>query len=363
MASSILSTLSSLMSDDLIDKASASVGEPASGVGTALRMAGPALLAGMMKKASSPGGVGDLLAGITAPSVDENVATKATKLLGNPAGLNQLASTGNSLLSGIFGERVDGVASALSQVAGLRQASALKLFALVAPMLGGVLKSFVGKRGMNPAGLSSVLAEERDSLLNSGLDPRVTSAMGIVNLRQTVDSFSTTPAHQTATSPSARIDAAEPGYSHARPVRRQGSLWPWAIGAAAVVLGLALLMNLMDRGSELDRPGSAQVSVYFERDQATIDNDDRRAIAAAAASARASGSELTVTPVVASGEADDQELATRRAAMIRDELISEGVANEQIVLRAAQAARSEEPATEAQRVEIALAPTPDNRRN
>jgi outer membrane protein OmpA-like peptidoglycan-associated protein len=363
MASSILSTLSSLMSNDLIDKASTAVGEPASGVGTALRMAGPALLAGMMKKGSSPGGLADLLAGITSPSIDENVAAKATKLLGNGAGFNQLTSKGTSLISSIFGDRADGVAGALSQVAGLKQSSALKLFALAAPMLGGVMKRFIGKGGMNPAGLASALANERESLLAADLDPRLTSAMGITNLRQTVDSFSSAAADQTATATSAGIGATDTTYSRARPTRRQSNWWPWAIGAAAVALGLAVITNLVNRGSEAGRAGAAQVSVYFDRDQATIDSDDRRAIAAAAASARASGSELTVTPVAASGEADDQQLAAQRAAAIRDELISEGIANDQIVLRTTQVARSEEPAAEAQRVEIALAGTPENRRN
>ena len=56
-----------------------------------------------------------------------------------------------------------------------------------------------------------------------------------------------------------------------------------------------------------------------------------------------------------------QQLATQRAATIREALINAGVANERIVLRSAQLAQSAEPAIDAQRVEIALAPSSENR--
>jgi outer membrane protein OmpA-like peptidoglycan-associated protein len=70
---------------------------------------------------------------------------------------------------------------------------------------------------------------------------------------------------------------------------------------------------------------------------------------------------LTLTPVAATSDANDQQLATQRAATIRDALINEGVANERIVLRTAQLAQSAEPVTDVQRVEIALAPSSENR--
>ena len=70
---------------------------------------------------------------------------------------------------------------------------------------------------------------------------------------------------------------------------------------------------------------------------------------------------MTVTPITATNDANDQQLAAERAATIRDALVSEGVANEKIVLRPAQSAKSGQPPAESQRVEIALAPASDNR--
>jgi outer membrane protein OmpA-like peptidoglycan-associated protein len=351
--------MSSLVSDSLITKASAAFGEPASGVGTALRMAGPALLAGIMKKGASPGGIAELFATITGPGIDENIAAKATNFLGNSTRLNQMVSTGDTLVSGIFGNKVDGIGSALSQVAGVKPASALKMLAFAAPILGGVMKSFVAKRGLNAAGLGSALAQEGDSIVGAGLDPRLTSAMGIDDLKQTVDSFSSAAGRQAEAAVGAASDFARPAYSHEQPLKRGTSWWPWAVGAAAAALGLVLLANVFNPRTE--RPEALAINVYFDRDQATIDNDDHRAIAAAAASVQASGGAVTVTPVAATNDANDQQLAAARAATIRDALVSEGVPNEKIVLRPAQPARSAEPAAETQRVEIALAPSPENR--
>lgn len=359
MSQTILSTMSSLANDSLITKASAAFGEPASGVGTALRMAGPALLAGIMKKGASPGGIADLFATITGPGIDENILTKAPNLLGNSTRLNQTMSAGESMLSGIFGNRVDGIGTALSQVAGVKPASALKLLAFAAPILAGVMKSFVAKRGLGAAGLASALAQERDSIVGAGLDPKLTAAMGIDDLKQTVDSFSSAAGRQTDRAASAATDFAQQTYSNARPVVRRTGWWPWAVGAAAAAVGLLLLANVFSPRTE--RPEALAINVYFDRDQATIDNDDHRAIAAAAASAQASGAAVTVTPVAATNDANEQQLATERAATIRDALVSEGVPNDKILLRPAQSARSTEPAAEAQRVEIALAPSAENR--
>ena len=359
MSQTILSAMSSLVNDSLINKASAAFGEPASGVGTALRMAGPTLLAGIMKRGASPGGISELFATITGPGIDENILTKATGVLGNSTRLNQMVSSGDSLVSGIFGNKVDGIGSALSQVAGVKPASALKMLAFAAPILGGVMKSFVAKRGLNAAGLGSMLAQERDSIVGAGLDPRLTSAMGIDDLRQTVDSFSSAAGRQADAAVGAATDSARPSYSHAQPVVRRTNWWPWAVGAVAAALALFLLANVFNPRAE--RTEALAVNVYFDRDQATIDSDDRRAITAAAASAKASGNAVTVTPVTATNDANDQQLATERAATIRDALVSEGVANEKIVLRPAQSAKSGQPPAESQRVEIALAPASDNR--
>ena len=358
MSQTILATMNSLVSDSLISKASAAFGEPASGVETALRMAGPALLAGIMKRSASPGGITALFATMTGPGIDENIFSKATSLLGNSTQLNQTMSTGESLVAGIFGNKLDGIGRALSQAAGVKPASAVKMLAFAAPLLGGVLKSLVAKRGLNAAGLASMLAQERDSLVGSGLDPRLTSAIGIDDLRQTADSFSTTAGRQAEGAVGAATDFARPTVSHAQPVVRRTSWWPWAVGAAAAAIGLLLLANVFSPRTE--RPEALAINVYFDRDQATIDSDDRRAITAAAASAKASGDALTVTPLTATNDANDQQLATERAATIRDALVSEGVANDKIVLRPAQPAKSGEPPTESQRVEIALAPASGN---
>ena len=357
MSQTILSEMSSLVSDSLITKASAAFGEPASGVGTVLRMAGPALLAGIMKK--GPGGIADLFATISGPAIDENILTKANNLLGNSTRLNQTMSTGESLVASIFGNKLDGIGSALSQVAGVKPGSALKMLAFAAPILGGVMKSFVAKRGLNAAGLASALAQERDSIVGAGLDPSITSAMGIDDLRQTVDSFSNAAGRQAGAAVDAATDFARQTYSRAQPFMRRTSWWPWAVGAAAAAIGLVLLANVFNPRSE--RPEALAINVYFDRDQATIDSDDRRAIAAAAASVQASGGALTVTPVAATNDANDQQLATERATTIRDALVSEGVEIDKVLLRPAQSARSGQPPAEAQRVEIALAPSSDNR--
>jgi hypothetical protein len=280
MHQDILSTFNSLLTDELIAKASVVFRESPRVVETTLRMGGAAMLADIMQK----GAISELFAGIMSTSLDEDIAAKAKNFLGNSTRMNQFSSTGGPLLSGVFGGHVDRIAGTLSQVVGVKAGSVHKILEFAASMLGGVIKSFVAKRRLNAQGLASALAQERDSMTSSVLDARLTAAMGINDGRQTVASFPSAPGRSAEAAVSAATDYERQRWT--QPVKRRLGWRRWAVVAAAAVLGLALSGP---SNPPVERQ-SAAINIHFNREQATIGSDHRQAIGTAAVTSQVDGS-------------------------------------------------------------------------
>lgn len=339
----ILELLNSTLGGPLIRQASAYFGETEKSTHSALRSIEPTLLAGLMQWASTPAGAAEVFKNVTDAGVDTGIAAKLPGIFSNRGSLESLLDSGELLADKVFGSRMGGVTSAISKVSGAMPDSALALISLTAPLLFGIIKKHVMQNELNASGLGVLLRKQRGRLANSQLPDRVISAMGFGSKAELLDSL---PAVGTTR---AAATVAPDKNVRARTERERAWL-PWAAAAGIAVLGSLLFVNRTAEHRDVETAsapaapdstehgstelGAAPTRVYFEAGEARIDQEDRQRIASAAASAKTHDRPVAVTGYTdrSGNEERNYELAKDRAHAVRDALVDEGVAAEQIVM-------------------------------
>lgn len=178
------------MSVNLLDIASAAtsgnfagalgqfLGESPSVTSSGLSAVLPALMGGLVNKGSTAEGANGLLTMLNNPQIDSGILGSLGGLFGN--GTSQasgLVSLGTTLLGSLFGDKVGGLTSVISSVAGLKGSSSTSMLGLAVPIILGLLKSHVGQNNLNPSGLMDLLKGQGAHLSNK-IDPRIAGAMG-----------------------------------------------------------------------------------------------------------------------------------------------------------------------------------------
>lgn len=318
------------------------LGESDSGIQSAVGSMLPALLGGMMSKAATPKGAGDLFKMVQGLNIDTgslgNIAGMLAGAAGGGGGASALQSMGTSLLTGLLGgDKTNNLASALASVAGIKPSSASSLLSLGAPLVMGVVKKMVGDSGLDASGLASALRGQKSALQGVNLDPRITGALGFNSMSSMLGAL-----------PNAAAATGAAAAAGASGLRR----WlPWIIGA----LLLWLLWNWFSgRNSEtapvpapaaVEAPVAAPVapavavtlpaSVYFETGSAAIGDEGKATLSGAAAIVAAEGGNVAITGHTdkTGDAAANEELAKQRALAVRDALMAAGVAESSIVMQ------------------------------
>ena len=338
----------------LARQASALLGESESSTRATLSAGSTSLLAGLLQESADPHRSRDVFNVVTSGGVDSAIERKLPSLLGDRGHLQGLLSTGETLLGSLFGARSSGIAQALSQVTGVKPTSATSLLALAAPVLLGFLKKQVSSGGLDAGGLTALLGSQRDHLLRTGLDDRLTSALGFSNLPNMMSSVNPTLKRQ--------ADAVRTSATSVVPERR--SWIPWAIAAGVVALLLGFLYSRAARHDAnvaqdtASRLTTAAMNVYFETGQSDLDASDRRTLKSVADAARASGKPITLTGYTdpTGDQQQNETLAKNRAAAVRLALLSDGVAESQIIMKPPAVVTASGTDAEARRVEVSTPP-------
>jgi K(+)-stimulated pyrophosphate-energized sodium pump len=139
---------------------------------------------------------------------------------------------------------------------------------------------------------------------------------------------------------------------------------PWAIAAGIAVLAIGFLYSRAarhDAGVAQDtasRLTTAAMNVYFERGQSDLDESDRQTLRSVADAAKASGKSITLTGYTdTTGDQQQNEaLAKDRAAAVRLALLSDGVAESQIIMKPPAVVTGSGTDTDARRVEVSTTP-------
>jgi outer membrane protein OmpA-like peptidoglycan-associated protein len=298
------------------------------------------VLGGIAQKAQSGDGLTQLMALLNRPELNTAVLDNVGGLFdfgGN--GIRSLIQFGTStLLPALFGDKADGLATALAGMSDIKNSSATSLIAMAAPLLLTVIKKYVGQNNLNAASLAALLKDQRQ-YLSGELDNRLTGALGFANPTAFLGSLGGTLGSGTRVASSA---AAVPGKS--------GLMrWlPWLI-AIAVLLAV---WNMFSRKPEtpVPTPTPAQApsasapapvmaafpyKVHFDVGSAVLGADASATLSAAAEAIRKNGVKVALTGYTdRSGDVTSNEaLAKSRALAVRDALMAAGIAEGDIEMR------------------------------
>ena len=181
MAASLLDTLSTYITPDIIGKASAFLGESSGGTQKALTGILPMLLGGVSSMASSPGGASKLMGLLQSGGYDGSILNNLGTLLSDGTQTQSLVGTGQQLLGNLLGDKTSAVTSAVANYSGIKASSASSLLALGAPLVMSLLGRTQATQGLNATGLASLLTSQKSSLM-SAIPAGLSSLPGISSL-------------------------------------------------------------------------------------------------------------------------------------------------------------------------------------
>ncbi|RYZ26028.1 MAG: DUF937 domain-containing protein [Chitinophagaceae bacterium] len=177
MAVNILETVKGYLTPDLISKASNMLGESESGVSKALSGLVPAVLGGLLSKATSGGhaGANEVLA-----------QSKESYQSGFPGNLTNMLSgglltSGAGMLQNFLGNKMNGIISAISSFAGIKPSSSQALFNVAAPLSTGALGKYAAENNLDAGGMASFLQSQKASI-SSALPAGLGSILGLGGL-------------------------------------------------------------------------------------------------------------------------------------------------------------------------------------
>lgn len=342
MSINILELLNSGIGKQLVGEAGKMLGESDAGIQSAVGSMMPALLGGMMTKAATPQGAGDLFKMVQGLNLDTRSLGNIASLIGGAGGAGAMQSVGSGLLSSLLGgDKTNGLASALAAVSGIKPASAASLLSLGTPLMMGAVKKLVSDGGLDAAGLAKTLLGQKSFLQGANIDPRITGALGFNSMSSMLGSLPNAAADVARTAAVATSTAAVASTSGLR-------RWlPWILGA----LALFLLWNWFSNRSKpavvpvpapvVEAPVVAPAivtlpaSVFFETGSAMIGDEGNATLAGAAAIVAAEGGNIALTGHTdkTGDAAANEELAKQRALAVRDALMAQGVAESSIVMQ------------------------------
>jgi hypothetical protein len=136
----------------------------------------PTLLAGFSDLVATPAGANQL-----SKLLSQRQVGSVTDLLGS-AGAKELAETGSSMLSGLFGSRtMDTMAQALGKFAGTGDSGGKSLLSVLGPMVLGALAQQQRSAGLDANGLTSLLRSQKDQIM-AAIPPGLAHQLGAAGL-------------------------------------------------------------------------------------------------------------------------------------------------------------------------------------
>jgi hypothetical protein len=177
MAANLVSVVMQFLTPDMIAKIASALGLDRTIAQKAIGGAVPALLASLADVASTPNGARQLTNTLAQPQLGSLESLKG--LIGS-SGQNNLAETGSSMLSGLFGGgALDTIAQSIGKFAGLEGGSSKSLLGMLGPVVLGALGQQQRSAGLDAGGLASLLGSQKDQIaaaIPSGLADQLNAA-------------------------------------------------------------------------------------------------------------------------------------------------------------------------------------------
>jgi outer membrane protein OmpA-like peptidoglycan-associated protein len=161
MAVNLLDLIGREIGDDAISAVASAIGESSGATRSAMGSLMPAILGGLMSKASTAQGASDLLKLAEQSGLDGSKFGTLASAASALGGIHALLKLGAPLLPAIFGPRQNSVTDWLSSAAGLNRNAANSLLSIGAPfVLNWILKYLRTGGNYNAAGLGNLLGSQ-----------------------------------------------------------------------------------------------------------------------------------------------------------------------------------------------------------
>ncbi|MFN3489212.1 MAG: DUF937 domain-containing protein, partial [Emticicia sp.] len=160
----LLGLVKEQLTSSIVSKIGSFLGESTENTSSALGSALPAILGGVMQKASTTQGASDLVNTIKTGGYDGSVLENLGGLLNDAKRTSTLESLGSGFLGNIFGDKLDALSGFISKASGIKTGSASSLLSLAAPILMNVLGKQVTSQNMSTSGLASLLMSQKDAV-------------------------------------------------------------------------------------------------------------------------------------------------------------------------------------------------------
>jgi len=175
----LIDTLRTFLTPELLSKASTALGESQGNVSRGLGAAFSAILAALLAKSNDAGVMRQVMDLLMDRGVDLGAVRSPGELVGT-SGLarSPLTDLGSRFLSTILGGQTGAAASGVASSAGLQPSSGSTLLGLAAPLVMSVLGDRVRRDGLNATGVASLLSSERSSIMKEA-PAGLTSLLGL----------------------------------------------------------------------------------------------------------------------------------------------------------------------------------------
>ena len=229
MAVNLLEIVAGALTGEVGDKLGSVTGVGGSAMSGVLKTALPAILGGLLNKGSTTSGAGAILDMLTRGNHDNVLGNLAGALSGGGSD-NPLLKAGAAALPAIFGDRLGPVTDLITSRGGTSRSATSSLLSALAPIaLGFITKQLRGSGGLSLAGLTGMLASQRD-VLQRAAPPELAGALGVGSI----------------------ADIGKGLASVAAPVveapRDAGSgLWKWLLPIVALGLAFLLMRSCQDK--------------------------------------------------------------------------------------------------------------------
>jgi OmpA-OmpF porin, OOP family len=308
--SSLLDSLKGLATEQLVSVAAKSLGESEGGISKAIGGLLPSLLGGIMNsKPESHNMIGDLLG---KAGGDSNLMGSLISGITSGDSNSPAMGIGSSLISGLFGDKVGGIANLLSNFAGIKSSSSSSLMGIG----GSLIASFLGKKmvgeGLNFGGIMNFLGGHKKDI-ESAIPAGFSNMLGgVTNMASNVTgSFSNTAGKATAA-------ASTIGNLTNNDDDNKGGGMKWLLPLLLVgIIGLGLfawLKGCNDKSGDVDANATATVENAGENISEAANN----AANGAAVAGNDSVAKATTTAVAASNgtlDASGNWIATKGEAI------------------------------------------------
>ncbi len=228
MSVNLLDLVKSQLTGSVMSQAAKFLGESESGTQTALNAALPAVLGGIVNKASTTDGAKGLMDLLTQGKHDGGLLNNFGSLLGNPSQAQGLVQSGGGLLTSLLGDKVSGIVNVISSLAGIKSGSVSSLLSMAAPLLMGTIGKHVSSNNLGLSGLTSLLSSQAP-FIKAALPSSLGNVLGFGDLGS----------------------SAKKVVNQVEDVATGSTNWlPWIIGGALLLGSLFFYKSCQDKAAE-----------------------------------------------------------------------------------------------------------------